>query len=128
MFINVTAAGRIANDLELKQTNSGKSVVNFGLAVDDGFGENKTTSFFDVTAWNKTAELLVAHKQKGSSIIINGTAKNEKYEDRQGNPRVKTVFTANTIKFLQDKFDGGGEGGGGQTGGDTGEDVGDIPF
>ncbi len=122
MFVNVTAAGRIANDLELKQTNSGKSVLNFGLAVDDGYGDNKTVNFFDVTAWNKTAELLAAHKQKGSSIIVNGTLKNDKYEDRQGNKRTKTYIVANQVTFLPDKFDSG------KSTNDVDEDMDDIPF
>lgn len=132
MFVNVTAAGRIANDLEIKQTNSGKSVMNFGLAVDRGYGDNKTTDFFDVTVWNKTAELLAAHKQKGSSIIVNGTLQNDKYEDRQGNKRTKTFITANQVTFLPDRTDGQSTGGSGSQSGSGGgsddEDDDDIPF
>ena len=54
MMNKVIIMGRITADLEMKQTNSGKEVVNFSVAVDqpprDG---EKKADFFRCTAWGE---------------------------------------------------------------------------
>ena len=42
----ITIAGRVTKNAEVKQFDT-NSVVNFSVAVDDGYGENKSTLFFD---------------------------------------------------------------------------------
>ena len=37
--------GRICNDLELKMTETGKRVVNFSIAINDGTKERPHTTF-----------------------------------------------------------------------------------
>lgn len=125
MFNKVIEGGRIANDLELKQTKTGKNVVNFGLAVDKGYGQDKETDFFDVTAWNKTAEIIVGNKKKGELIIVEGRLENQKYQDRQGNDRKKTVIIADRVTFVPA---GKGQGGSQTDASVDDDDDEDIPF
>lgn len=68
---NVTLIGRVVRDIELKTTNSGKSVASFALAV-DGYGKDADASFIDCVAWNKAAELLAEYAPKGKQIGITG--------------------------------------------------------
>lgn len=66
----VRIGGRITNDLELKVTPGGTSVLNFSVAVNKGKGDNKTSIFFNCTAWKKVAEDISKYFRKGNSIYI----------------------------------------------------------
>lgn len=68
---NVTLIGRVVRDIEIKTTNSGKSVASFALAV-DGYGKDADAIFIDCVAWNKAAELLAEYAPKGKQIGITG--------------------------------------------------------
>ena len=53
---NCTFTGRLGSDVELKQTQNGKSVARFRLAV-GGFRKDETY-WLDFEAWGKMAETL----------------------------------------------------------------------
>ena len=41
--------GRLGNDPQLRTTKAGEPVANFNLAIDQGYGERKTTAWVRVT-------------------------------------------------------------------------------
>ena len=56
MLNSVILMGRITQDLELRQTPNGVSVVSFSLAVERNFakqGEERATDFIDCVAWRQ---------------------------------------------------------------------------
>ena len=59
-FNKVILGGRLTNDVEVKQTQSGISVCSFSLAVNRKVGKDQEakTDFFNCTAWRGTAEFL----------------------------------------------------------------------
>lgn len=75
----VTLIGRVVRDIEVKSTNSGKSVASFALAV-DGYGKDADASFIDCVAWNKAAELLAEYAPKGKQIGITGRLQTRMWE------------------------------------------------
>lgn len=95
----IVLIGRIANDLELKTTPSGKSVCTFDLAVKRTF-DRKETDFFECVAWNAGAENLVKYQRKGSQLAVEGTAQIEKYTDKEGKRRQKMYVIVNNIEFI----------------------------
>ena len=96
----VTLVGRIANDLELKQTQTGKLFCQFNLAVTRFGGEG--ADFIPVQVWNKAAENLVKFQTKGSQIAINGRLNVETYEIDE-KKRTFTKIIANEVEFLGSK-------------------------
>lgn len=100
---SVNLIGNIGADPELKQTQSGKSVTSFNLAV-KGFGDK--TDWFTIVAWNKTAELICKYFNKGSKIGISGRLEVREYTDKQGNNRKAVEVVANDITFIESKGDG----------------------
>ncbi|MCQ9304974.1 single-stranded DNA-binding protein [Mammaliicoccus sciuri] len=99
---NVTLlTGRITKDLELKQAGQ-TTVTNFSLAVDNPF-KRDDTSFFDVVAFGKTAELLNNYCSKGSKILVEGNLKQDRFTDKEGNNRSVVRVVANRIEFLDSK-------------------------
>ena len=72
--------GRLTKAPELKQTNSGKSVCSFTIAVDRSRDREKT-DFVPIVAWGKTAEFVNQWFGKGDLITIVGCIEVRNYED-----------------------------------------------
>ena len=99
----VIISGRTTADIELKATQTGKSVASFTVAVDTGYGENKQTSFLDVIAWEKMAELVSQYVHKGNKVLICGRLQTRAWKDKNGNKRKATEIVANEIEFIEAK-------------------------
>lgn len=93
--------GRITKDLELKQAEQ-TQVTNFSMAVDNPFKKDDT-SFFDIVAFGKTAQLLNDYCGKGSKVLIEGNLKQDRFQDKEGNNRSVVRVIANRIEFLDSK-------------------------
>jgi len=106
MFNQVILMGRICNDLNLKNTMNGVTVLNFDLAVErshkDASGE-RPTDFFTCTAWRGTAETIAKYFSKGRLILITGELFNSQWTDSDGNPRQKTQVNVESISFTGEK-------------------------
>lgn len=100
----VCIMGRLTADPELKTTTTGKSVTNFSIAVNKG---RDNVDYFDIVAWNETAELVMRHFRKGSQIGIEGRLQTRKWEDNNGNKRKAVEIVVNNITFCGKKEDGG---------------------
>lgn len=74
--------GRIANDLEVRITESGKKVLNFNVAIDDGTKERPHTTFVPVEAWEKLADVIHDYFKKGDQIIVGGRLTVRQTNDR----------------------------------------------
>ena len=102
----VVLLGRITAPLELKQTQSGKSVVSFSLAVKRPY-EKDVTDFYNVTAWNKQAELLSMYVDKGNRLCVRGHLQNSSWE-KDGQKHYKTEIIADEVFFVDSKNDAQG--------------------
>ena len=97
--------GNVGSDLELRKTQSGKSVTSFSVAVTKKVkGEPKTT-WIRATAWEKTAELACQYLRKGSSVYLSGEMQNSEYE-KEGVKHYKTEIIVYQMQFLGGKQDG----------------------
>lgn len=109
---NVVIMGRITKNLELKQTQSGVSVVSFPIACDRDFkGQNgeKETDFISVTAWKNIAEYITKYFSKGRMIVIAGRLQTRKWQDKNGNNRTETEVIADKVYFGDSKLSNGGQ-------------------
>lgn len=85
--LKVTA--RITNELEMKTTNDGRSVMNFGLAIArENKNASQDTDFINATAFGKTAELIYQYMDKGLKGLFMGKICSDRYE-KDG----KTIYT-----------------------------------
>lgn len=106
-MLNIIAImGRLVRDPEMRQTTTGKSVASFRIAVDrgskDANGQNQA-DFFDVVAWNRTAEFVCKYFQKGSLIAIDGHLQSRSYQDKSGQNRTAIEIIANNVHFAGSK-------------------------
>lgn len=107
-FNKALIAGRITNDLELKKTESGKSVLSFSVAYNRGNGENAQTTYLNIVAWEKTAEFISKYFHKASPIFIDGEITVRSYEDSNGQKRYVTEIVARQVYFVESKATEGG--------------------
>lgn len=103
----ITLLGRTTSQIECKQTQSGKSVVSFSLAVKRPFTKD-TTDFFTIVAWDNQAELLSKYVGKGQQICIRGHLTTRSWEDNNGNKRFATEVVAQEVSFCDAKRDSEG--------------------
>ncbi|MEE0801896.1 MAG: single-stranded DNA-binding protein [Gemmiger sp.] len=106
-MLNVVAImGRLVADPQLRQTTTGKNVASFRVAVDRGRrdpnGQNQA-DFFDVVAWDRSAEFVCRYFQKGSMIAVDGRLQSRNYQDKNGNNRTAIEIVANNINFAAPK-------------------------
>ncbi|MCH8979895.1 MAG: single-stranded DNA-binding protein [Armatimonadetes bacterium] len=100
MSINrVVLVGRLTRDPELRNTTTGKQVVNFGIAVDDRFNKEHT-NFFNVSAWGSTADFVSKYLTKGRLIAVDGRLNYRKYTTQDGQERSVIEVVADNIQPL----------------------------
>ena len=108
MMNHISLMGRLANDVELRMTQSGLPVANFRVAVERDYaaqGTERETDFFDVTAWRNTAEFLSKHFVKGQMIALEGRLETRNWTDRNGNKRVSVGIVCENAFFAGYKRD-----------------------
>ena len=99
----VILVGRLAQDPEIRYTQSGKAVVRFNLAVENNFGNEKKADFIPIVAWNKLAEICGNNIGKGRKILVEGRLQIRSYEDKEGQKKRVAEVVAQTIEFLDYK-------------------------
>ena len=74
-MINLTIAGNVGRDAELRRTKSGDDVLGFSVAVDNGkdkSGNKRPTTWVQCSIWGKRAESLASHIRKGTKLVLSG--------------------------------------------------------
>lgn len=103
MINKVWLLGRMTKDVELRHTNSGKAVGTFTVAVDNGYGDNKTTDFINCVAWEKTAEFIKNWFTKGRMIVLVGRIASRSWESEDGRKNYVTEVVVNEVSFAGEK-------------------------
>ena len=110
---NYTVIGRMTRDLDERAfayTQNGKARLNISIAVNDGYGDNQYTSYFDVVVWGKTAENIKPYLGKGKQICINGRLRQDRWESN-GQKNSRVVIVAETVQLLGGRDNSAGTGG-----------------
>ena len=104
---SINLVGRLTTDPELKQTNSGKSVCSFTLAVSRPRVKD-TTDFINVVAWNQSAEYLANYGRKGNLVAVTGVLTSRKYDDKDGNHRTAFEVVCDLVSLCESRDKGQG--------------------
>ena len=101
----VFLTGRIANDLEIRSTSTGKSVCEFRLATNRPTNRDgeRVADFINCRVWNKTAENLEKYQAKGNLIAVMGRMQVETYQDKEGKNRRNTYVLVEDLEYLEQK-------------------------
>lgn len=119
----VTIAGRLTRDPELKYITSGRAVCTLSIANTRYYkgkdGDRKEdTTFVNVTLWDKQAEWVGERIKKGRPVLVEGRLKSDSWEDKSsGQKRTKIEIIGHRLTPLDWEDDGRGSAGRGAGGG-----------
>ena len=142
--VQMTIAGNLVRDPEVRVLPSGDTVVNFTVAVTPRVFDNATkeykdgeTGFYDCTAFKQLAENVGASLKKGNRVIVTGLHKTRSW-DSQGTKRTaqeilvdemgpSLQYATATVERRSSSGNGYSNGGGYQSG-QAQSEPGDNPF
>lgn len=95
--------GRLTRDPEVRVTQDGQTTIaRFGIAVDRR-GKDQKADFFNVTAFNKTAQFAEKYLKKGTKIAIGGHLQQDEYTNRDGQKVTAVIIIADEVEFCESK-------------------------
>lgn len=114
-FNKVILMGNLTRDPEMRVTSGGLSICKLGLAVSRNYstreGERREeTTFVDIDAFGKQAEVIAKYMRKGRPIMIEGRLKFDQWES-DGQKRSKLGVILENFQFVggpREEGEGGG--------------------
>jgi len=110
-YNRVILVGNLTRDVELRYTPAGTAVTDISIAVNERVKRNEQwveeAHFFDVTLWSRTAEVAAEYLSKGSSVLIEGRLKLDRWE-QDGQKRSKIQIVGEKMQMLGGRPGGGG--------------------
>jgi single-strand DNA-binding protein len=135
----ITIAGNLVSDPELRYTQSGQAVATFRVASTPRFRDNASgewkdgdSLFLSCNVWRQAAENAAESLQRGMRVIVSGRLRQRSYETKEGEKRtvyeVEVDDVGPSLRNASAKvtrssrssgggFSGGQGGSGGQSGG-----------
>lgn len=92
---NVSLQGNLVEDPKVMGNEN--NVARFTVAVNNGFGENASTTYVDCVAFGKQVPVISEHLHKGKQVIVNGQLMQNRWEDKDGNKRSKLEVRLNNF-------------------------------
>ena len=102
----VILSGNLCKDIELKQTQSGKSALNNSIAVRREFKDTDgtyQTDFIDFIAFGNQAEYLSKYASKGDRVELVGRWQVRNYVDKNGYDRRSNEVVVENISLVTPK-------------------------
>jgi single-strand DNA-binding protein len=132
----ITIAGNLVGDPELRYTQTGQAVASFRVASTPRYRDNATgewkdgeSLFLSCNVWRQAAENAAESLQRGMRVIVTGRLKQRSYETREGEKRTVYEIEVDEVgpslrnasaKVTRSSRSGGGFGGQGGSGGQSG--------
>lgn len=106
MSINrVTLSGNLTRDPEIRSTQSGMNILNFGMAVNDRRRNSATgewedyANFVDCVLFGNRADFLSRTLHKGIKVVVEGKLRYSSWE-RDGQRRSKLEVVVDDLDFI----------------------------
>ena len=78
---NIVIAGTIGRDAEIREAGD-RRVTGWSVAVDDGWGDKKTTMWFDCNWWGQRGEKVAPYLTKGGKVTVTGELKTREHNGK----------------------------------------------
>ena len=102
---SVQLIGNLGMNPEVKTLESGSTLAKFSIATSERYKNNKgeqvnDTTWHNVVAWGKTAEIAEKYLKKGAQVAVEGKLTSRSYEAKDGTKRYVTEILVNEILML----------------------------
>ena len=97
----VFLSGNLTRDPEVRYSQSGMAFARMGIAVNRRSKNKdvKEVDFFNIVAFDKTAEFCGRYLLKGSRVLLEGRLQTSSYEAQDGSKRTNTEILIDNIEF-----------------------------
>ena len=103
----VILLGNLVKDLEVTVTKNDKLVGKTTLAVNEGYGDNKKTTFVNLSIFGERCDKLQQYLLKGTGVLIDGKLDINNVQDKDGNWSTYVTIIVNELQIT--KFVDGNE-------------------
>lgn len=97
-YVRIVIAGNVTRDVEMREAN-GTKLAKFALAVNEKRKGEESVTFFDCTAFNKTAEIVERYVKKGNPLLVDGQMRSRRYE-KDGQQRTAWDVAVDRVTLL----------------------------
>lgn len=120
-FNKVIIVGNLTRDPELRVTPQGLQIAKLSLAVNRNYknanGEDQEeTTYVDVDAFGKPAEIISKYMGKGRAILVEGRLKTDSWTSQAGEKRSKLKVVLENFQFMGSRGDDNNDSDGGRGG------------
>ena len=100
----VILLGNLVKDLEVTVTKNDKLVGKTTLAVNEGYGDNKKTTFVNLVIFGERCDKLQQYLLRGTGVMIDGKLDINNIQDNDGNWSTYVSVIVNELsitKFME---------------------------
>lgn len=94
---NITIAGNLTKNAEIRHTDK-NDATSFSVAVNHGYGDKKTTMYFDCTMWGTRGTKVAPYLAEGSKVCVTGDL-----TTREHNGKTYLGVTVSELTILESK-------------------------
>ncbi len=107
----VTLVGNVGEVPRVSEREGEAFVANFPLATNevwrDKEGEEvRRTEWHRIVVWNKAADIVKQHVNKGDALYVEGKISTNSWDDKEGNKHYSTEIICDNFLFLSPKVNG----------------------
>ena len=108
----VFLSGNLTRDPEVRYSQNGMAFARMGIAINrrSKNKDAKEVDFFNIVAFDKTAEFCGKYLTKGSRVLVEGYLQMSSYEAQDGSKRTSVDIMVNNIEFAGSKRADSGDG------------------
>lgn len=92
---NITVAGPLGRDSELRSLPDGTQVLTFSVA--DSQGREKPTIWWNCQLFGKRAAILQQYLMKGQSVAVSGSVSEREWRTKEGEPKKSLEIRVNDV-------------------------------
>lgn len=101
---SVKLIGRLGADPKVTQFSNNNTVARFSLATNESYKKDgewiNNTTWHNIVAWGKAAELCAQLLKKGSEVHLQGRLVYNNYETKEGDKRYTTEISLNEFILI----------------------------
>ena len=97
----VILLGNLVKDLEVTVTKNDKLVGKTTLPVNEGYGDNKKTTFVNLTIFGERCDKLQQYLLKGTGVLIDGKLDINNVQDKDGNWSTYVTIIVNDLQITK---------------------------
>ena len=98
----INIIGNVTREPETRNVGSG-TVTQFSVAVNEGSGDRKKTTFFDCDAWDQKSAFVSQYVGKGALVFVSGRVVIDEYTGTDGQKRKSFKIRAYDVQLLHSR-------------------------